>query len=96
MIIIKNQSLTAVLVKDSSRGRCGCVVDCVERGGSLLRPHCNQDVSVRTCVCVCVGILLYIVCIDGIYFCLCRDLSNNKISSLFDDSFSNMSQLTTL
>uniref|UniRef100_A0A8C4DY73 Slit homolog 1 protein n=1 Tax=Dicentrarchus labrax TaxID=13489 RepID=A0A8C4DY73_DICLA len=34
---------------------------------------------------------VYFVCV-----CVCVDLSNNKISSLSDDSFSNMSQLTTL
>uniref|UniRef100_A0A671WS75 Slit homolog 1b (Drosophila) n=1 Tax=Sparus aurata TaxID=8175 RepID=A0A671WS75_SPAAU len=46
----------------------------------------------RNCMCV-----LVCVCINvELTFFLCRDLSNNKISSLSDDSFSNMSQLTTL
>uniref|UniRef100_A0A8D3DSH0 Slit homolog 1b (Drosophila) n=1 Tax=Scophthalmus maximus TaxID=52904 RepID=A0A8D3DSH0_SCOMX len=50
-------------------------------------PLCVSDwTPCRLCVCVCVC-----VCVS-----FCRDLSNNKISSLSDDSFSNMSQLTTL
>uniref|UniRef100_A0A3P8PJ54 Slit homolog 1b (Drosophila) n=1 Tax=Astatotilapia calliptera TaxID=8154 RepID=A0A3P8PJ54_ASTCA len=43
------------------------------------------------------GPLQYSVCIlTETDLCLSSDLSNNKINSLSDDSFSNMSQLTTL
>lgn len=100
------RSMISSIFRCSVGKMCVSVWECVcmlwrERGERL------QYVLLLLCVCVCVcvlyafvylmGLLPLCMCVlIGIDLCPCRDLSNNKISSLSDDSFSNMSQLTTL